>query len=117
MALFFGETASATPVFRELIQSEMAVHGFDDLSMAEKLELFVSTKVKKLLQSVEEAARAMDGGYVRGGGGCEQGLDLELMMENLHVKPTSLSILVFVQLRIIAPTLAFILNKMATHLR
>ena len=92
----------------------MMTHGFDDLTMDEKMELFVSTKVKRLLQCIEEVARDLDGGYVRGGGG---GLGLEIMMENLHIKPTSLTILIFVQLRIIAPTLAWLINKMATHLR
>ena len=92
----------------------MMTHGFNDLTMDEKMELFVSTKVKRLLQCIEEVARDLDGGYVRDGGG---GLGLEIMMENLHIKPTSLTILIFVQLRIIAPTLAWLINKMATHLR
>ena len=42
---------------------------------------------------------------------------LELVTENLHAGPTKLSILVFVKQRIIAPTLAFLLNQMGTHLR
>ena len=91
----------------------MMTHGFNDLTLDEKMELFVSTKVKRLLQCIEGVARELDGGYVRGGGG----LDLEIMMENLHIKPTSLTILIFVQLRIIAPTLAWLINEMATHLR
>ena len=42
---------------------------------------------------------------------------LELVTENLHSGPTKLSILVFVKQRIMAPTLAFLLNQMGTHLR
>ena len=46
----------------------MASSGFNDLTMDEKLELFVSTKVKRLFSCIGETARVLDGGYVRGAG-------------------------------------------------
>ena len=42
--------------------------GFNDLTMDEKLQLFVSRKVKRLFSCIEETARVLDGGYVRGAG-------------------------------------------------